>query len=93
MTAFLGAGEARTYVRAAAAAGVSVSTIKTHLRRIRVGRPGLYDELRAVREAQLAQRHREAMQNARDHSRAYFRRKRNWEFKQVYGYYPWQVGL
>ena len=46
--------------------------------------PELYSRIREVRLAQLRVRHRFAMQNARAHSRRYFRRRaRN---RRLYGY-------
>ena len=88
LDALVGGEDARTYVEAAKVAGMSLGTLKIHLRRVRLLRPGVC----AFRRAQLAQRHREAMQNRRAHSRAYFfRRKRNWEFKQAFGFYPQQL--
>jgi len=92
LDALVGGEDARTYVEAAKVAGMSLGTLKTHLRRVRLLRPGVYKSVSAFRRAQLAQRHREAMQNRRAHSRAYFfRRKRNWEFKQAFGFYPRQL--
>ena len=70
-----------------------MGTLKTHLRRVRLLRPRVYKSVRRVCGAQLTQRHREAMQNARAHSRAYFRRKRNSLIRQAFRFYPWQLGL
>ena len=90
--AFIGVGLAKTYLEAAEEADMSLGTFKTHLTRVRLRHPRLYENIRAVRLAQLAERHEIALQNAKLHSRSYFRRKRNWEFRQLFGFYPWQIG-
>ena len=68
-------GEARTYHEAAEIADMSEGTLLTHINRVRQNHPELYEEIREVRKAQLAVRHEGAMENAKAHSRAYFRRK------------------
>ena len=70
-----GGSEAHTYTEAAELADMSEGTLLTHINRVRQNHPGLYEEIRKVRKAQLAVRHDSALENARAHSRAYFRRK------------------
>ena len=72
----IGGDKARTYVQASEIAGISLSTMHTHLRRIRENHPLLYKGIRAMRKYQLKARHRVALRNARVHSRQYFRNVR-----------------
>jgi len=82
--ALIGDGIDQTYTQAAKIAGMAEGTLLTHVNRVRQNHPELYAEVRKVRLAQLGVRHRFAMQNARDHSRRYFRRRaRN---RRLYGY-------
>ena len=77
----------RTYDEAADAAGMSLGTLYTHLRRVRCNHPRLYAAIRKVRKAQLAVRHRNAVANARAHTRAYFRRIRRSQLYLLAGYW------
>ena len=45
----------------------------THFNRVRRRHPRIYKNVRKVRLAQLALRHEDALANAREHSREYFR--------------------
>ena len=83
----IGVGRDRTYTEAAEAAGMSLGTLYTHLRRVRCNHPKLYAAIRKVREAQLAVRHRNAVANARAHTRAYFRRIRRSQLYLLAGYW------
>ena len=85
--ALIGAGVARTYPEAASVAGMAEGTLLTHINRVRQRHPRLYKSIREVREAQLADRHEIAVQNARAHSRAYFRRLRR--LYRLLGIDPW----
>ena len=76
--ALIGGGAARTYVQAALIAGVHLGTLYRHLGRVRQRHPDLYESIRAVRLYQLAWRHERAIANAKEHSRAYFRRTGKW---------------
>ena len=79
---------ARTYQEASQIADMAESTLKTHLCRVKQNHPEVYQEIRIVREAQLAVRQRVAVENARQHSRQYFR-KQNRYIKQLLGYGLW----
>ena len=82
--ALIGGGtQARTYLEAAELAGMSLGTVKTHLRRVRQRHPQLYKAIRRVRRSQLAVRHRLAVMNAQGHSRAYFRRVNRFLYQQL----------
>ena len=82
--ALIGDGMDQTYTQAAKIAGMAEGTLLTHVNRVRQNHPELYSRIREVRLGQLRVRHRFALQNARDHSRRYFRRRaRN---RRLYGY-------
>ena len=83
----IGASRDPTYPEAAAAAGMSLGTLFTHLRRVRRKHPKLYAAIRKVRKAQLAIRHRNAVANARAHTCAYFRRMRRSQMYLLTGYW------
>ena len=83
--AFIGGGTARTYPETAKIAGVSLGTVKTHLHRIKYNHPAVYSAVRSVRESQLAVRHEIALENTKQHSRAYFRRQ-NRSLRRLLGY-------
>ena len=75
INSLIGGGEqARTYTEAARLAGMSEGTLLTHVNRVRTRHPRLYKKLRAVRLAQLAVRHEEALASVCEHSREYFTR-------------------
>ena len=86
--ALIGGNTDRTYPEAARIAGMAEGTLLTHVNRVRRGHPELYKAIRKVRKAQLAVRHKIAVQNARAHSRAYFRRL-NRQLYQLFGYRVW----
>ena len=83
----IGAGRDRTYTEAAEAAGMLLGTLYTHLRRVRCNHPKMYAAIRKVRKAQVAIRHRNAVANARAHTRAYFRRIRRSQLYLLTGYW------
>ena len=87
--ALFGGDQAQTYVKAANAAGMSEGTLLTHINRVRSNHPELYRSIRRVRRSQLAVRHRVAVENAKAHSRAYFRRV-NRQMRLLLGYNPWR---
>ena len=88
--ALIGSGVDRTYPEAARIAGMAEGTLLTHINRVRCNHPELYLSIRKVRGAQLAERHEVALQNAEEHSRAYFRNKAANLYRRRFGYYPWQ---
>ena len=83
----VGGERARTYVEASEVAGISVNTLYTHLRRVRSKHPKLYKAIYRRRRSQLRERHREAVANARAHTRAYFRRVRRSQMYLLTGYW------
>ena len=87
MRALIGGEQARTYLDAAKIAGMSLGTMHTHVRRVRQNHPKLYQALRKVRMAQLAVRHHNAIDNARAHTSAWFRRVRRNERYLLSGFW------
>lgn len=85
--ALIGADTDRTYPDAARIAGMAEGTLLSHINRVRRNHPRLYGDIRKVRKAQLAFRHRIAVQNAKAHSRAYFGRQ-NRMLRRLFGYSP-----
>jgi hypothetical protein len=71
------AEEAPTYPALAASLGLSLGSVHTHLRRIRLLHPAVWEELMAERGRQLADRHTEAVARAEQHSREWHRRQAN----------------
>ena len=67
----------RTYPDAAELAGMSEGTLLTHFNRVRKSRPELYQAIRSVRLAQLADRHVDALTAKRGHIAMYFSKARN----------------
>ena len=84
VSSLISGNHARTYPEAAKEAGMSLGTLYTHLRRVRRNHPRVYKEVRRVRECQLAVRHHNALDNARSHTRAWFRRVRRNERYMLY---------
>ena len=78
MDALIGGEVARTYREAARIAGMSEGTMLTHVNRVRQRHPFLYSAIRSIRVAQLAQRHQDALAEARAHSAIYFRKQAKW---------------
>ena len=84
--ALISGEQARTYPEAAKLGGMSLGTLYTHLRRVKRNHPEVYQKVRRVRKAQLAVRHHNALENARAHTRAWFRRGRRNEMYLIYGH-------
>jgi hypothetical protein len=75
----IGGDGARTYKEASVIADMSLGTLYTHLRRIRINHPVLHKAIYKERKNQLKVRHREAVGRARDHTRKYFSNVRKGE--------------
>ena len=84
--ALISGERARTYPEAAKVGRMSLGTLYTHLRRVKRNHPEVYKKVRRVRKAQLAVRHHNALENARAHTRTWFRRVRRNERYLLYGY-------
>ena len=74
----------RTYSAAAKRAGLSVNSLKTHLRWVRRWHPDLWKEIARCRAAQRAERHDAAVRRVYEHSRDWHRK----QFFRAYGYWP-----
>jgi len=83
-----GREQARDVPEAAEIEGMSEVTMLTHVNRVRRRHPRIYQKIRTVRLAQLAVRYGEALENAREHSREYFRNG-NRSLYRMLGYRPW----
>jgi transposase len=79
-----------TYEGVATHLGISVGTVYQQLKRVRDKHPETYRQMMVVRKEQLAKRHEQALERAKQHSRAYFRRRCNRQYKEKHGYYPWE---
>ena len=75
----VGGDRARIYVEASEIAGMSLGTLHTHLRRVRINHPVIHKAIYRRRRSQLRERHSEAVARARDHTKQYFKRVRKWE--------------
>lgn len=75
MEALIGGGVDRTYLKAAELSGVSECTLLTHFNRVRKRHPELYRAVRAVRLAQPADRHEDALAEKRAHGAMFFRKR------------------
>src|SRR6059058_3297023 len=64
----------RTIAKAATAAGISPTTLKTHLRRVRLRYPEAWTAIRAARQRQLAVRHARAVRRDPAHSEKWHKR-------------------
>ena len=62
----------RTYKEAAEAAGISLGTLYTHLRRVRQNHPKIYADVMKARSRQLAVRHKAAVADRRLRSREWW---------------------
>jgi len=69
-------------------AGMSLGPLFTHLRRVRLSHPLIYERIRGLRLSQLAERHDAAMEAAREHSDVWFRRERNRRYYYRFGHWP-----
>lgn len=83
--------DAPTYREVAERLGVSRGTVSRHLRRVRERHPDLYRSLMALRREQLAARHAAALKRRQRRSTAWHRRRRAREFRDRFGYYPWEL--
>jgi len=77
-----------TYAMAAGELGISVNTLRTHLRRVRLTNPDVWRVVKALRESQLSARHTQAVKRAQAHTDRYFRLR----FYHEYGYWPKEHG-
>ena len=79
-----------TYKSVAKKLGVSLGTVYTQLKRIREQHPETYQSIMLERQRHLAKRHEQSLNRAKAHSKDYHRRRYNHQYKEKYGYYPWE---
>jgi transposase len=79
-----------TYKSVAKKLSVSLGTVYTQLKRIREQHPVLYHDIMLERKRHLAKRHEQALERDAKHSKEYFRRRYNRQYKEKHGYYPWE---
>jgi hypothetical protein len=79
------------YPDIAAAFGIGLGTVHTHMRRIRQRRPDLYREIMAERQRQLAARHEAVLAERRRRSLLWVRRRRAAAHKRAHGVWPWEA--
>jgi len=88
-----GGDECRTYAHASAIAGVSVNTLKTHLRRVRVNHPKVWASLRVLRKRQLGIRHKGAIGKAQEHTQNWVDQRIGYRMsmRMIYGHDPLDI--
>ena len=94
MRALVGGGEeCRTYAHASAIAGVSVNTLKSYLRRVRINHPKVWGTVRILREHQLGIRHKGAIRKAQEHTQNWVNQRVGYRMsmRMIYGHDPLDV--
>jgi len=88
-----GGDECRTYAHASTIAGVSVNTLKTHLRRVRVNHPKVWASLQVLRKRQLGIRHKGAIRKAGEHTQNWVDQRIGYRMsmRMMYGHDPLDV--
>ena len=88
-----GGDECRTYAHASTIAGISVNTLKTHLRRVRVNHPSVWASLRVLRKRQLGIRHKGAIRKAQEHTQNWVDQRIGYRMsmRMMYGHDPLDV--
>ena len=79
-----------SYRVVASAMGISLSTVKTQLRRVRLRHPELYAAVMAIRAQQFETYHRFVSEARRERSRKWGRRRWIARFRRQYGRSPWE---
>ena len=88
-----GGDKCRTYIQASAVAGVSVNTLKTYLRRIRINHPKVWGTVRVLRKYQLGIRHKEVLKKAEEHTQHWVNERIGYRMsmRMLYGHDPLDV--
>lgn len=79
-----------SYVAIASALGVSLDTVKTHLRRSRARDPELYQRVMTVRRGQFAAYHAAVAGARRERSRQWGKRRWAARYRSEHGAWPWE---
>ena len=88
-----GGDECRTYAHASTIAGISVNTLKTHLRRVRINHPKVWASLLVLRKRQLGMRHKGAIRKAQEHTQNWVDQRIGYRMsmRMMYGHDPLDV--
>jgi len=80
-----------SYALVAEAFGIHIGTVHTHLRRVREREPALYRRIMAERRRQLEARHQAILEERRQRSLQWGRRRYAAAYRQAHGRWPWEV--
>ena len=88
-----GGDECRTYAHASTIAGISVNTLKSYLRRVRINHPKVWASLRVLRKRQLGIRHKRAIGKAQEHTQNWVDQRVGYRMsmRMMYGHDPLDV--
>ena len=88
-----GGDECRTYAHASSIAGVSVNTLKSYLRMVRINHPKVWASLLVLRKRQLGIRHKGAMRKAGEHTQEWVNQRIGYRMsmRMMYGHDPLDV--
>ena len=88
-----GGDECRTYAHASTIAGISVNTLKTHLRRVRINHPKVWASLLVLRKRQLGMRHKGAIRKAQEHTQEWVNQRIGYRMsmRMLHGHDPLDV--
>ena len=88
-----GGNECRTYAHASAIAGISVNTLKSYLRMVRINHPKVWASLRVLRKRQLSIRHKGAIRKAQEHTQNWVDQRIGYRMsmRMMYGHDPLDV--
>lgn len=89
----LGRDEGRTYAAVAVSLRISIGTVYTHLRRLRLREPELYRAIMNIRRQQLETRHAGAARRAAAHSDAWHGKQSARRHCRHFGVWPHEVKL
>ena len=88
-----GGDECRTYAHASAIAGISVNTLKSYLRMVRINHPKVWASLRVLRKRQLGIRHKGAIRKAQEHTQNWVDQRVGYRMsmRMIYGHDPLDI--
>jgi hypothetical protein len=75
----------------AEAVGLSMNTVRTHLRRIQAGHPELWAEIATERAARFQRWHQDVALRRRDRSRLWGKRRWAARVRRETGRWPWEL--
>ena len=88
-----GGNECRTYADASAIAGISVNTLKSYLRMVRINHPKVWASLQVLRKRQLGIRHKDAIKEAQEHTQEWVDQRIGYRMsmRMIYGHDPLDI--